>query len=187
MILLTYSGCGPPPGDSDNGIFADTHRFSLSGLYQLNLMLIQRLIGAQRTALLIAIATFTPFAAGCLGPAGPTLSQVYGTVMFDGKPVEDGTISFVPDVKTTGPVAGGKITNGDYNIVERGPALGKYKVEIIATRKTGKKLAAAMPAPPGTMVDETEQYIPTNYNSRSELTVEIEPGRNEHSFDLTSK
>lgn len=120
---------------------------------------------------------------GC-GPPKPELSEVFGKVTFDGDPVEEGSIAFVPVEGTTGPTAGGVITAGSYDVTERGPAPGKYRVEIRASRKTGRQIEAGTPSPPGTMVDEIEHYIPAKYNTSSELTVDITTGRNEHNFPL---
>lgn len=125
--------------------------------------------------------------AGCLGPSGPVRVEVYGTITMDGEVIPEGTISFIPDAATVGPTAGANIAKGDFEIKQNGPAIGKYRVEIKAVRKTGKKIPAGTPAPAGTMIDEIEQYIPEKYNTKSELEIEFQSGRNEASFDLTSK
>ena len=68
---------------------------------------------------------------------------------------------------------------------------GKFRVEITASRKTGKQIpdpAAMMDTSEGNgMIDQYEQYIPPRYNKRSELTVEVtDDGPNEFDFPLTS-
>lgn len=126
-------------------------------------------------------------ASGCFDSSAPTRVGVYGTVKLDGTPVPEGTISFIPEQATNGPTAGGQIVQGAYKITSLGPAIGKYRVEIKSMRKTGKKIEAGTPAPPGTMIDEIEQYIPAKYNTNSELVFEFERGDNEVDFDLTSK
>lgn len=122
--------------------------------------------------------------AGCGGPSGPERAEVFGTVTFDGEPISQGSISFLPQEGTNGPSAGGLIVDGKYDVSERGPALGSYRVEIQSSRKTGKKIEAGPPSPPGTMIDEIEMYIPTKYNRESGLTVEVKSGRNEFNFKL---
>ncbi len=62
-----------------------------------------------------------------------------------------------------------------------------FRVEIRAQRKTGNKIAAGSPAPPGTMIDETEEAIPARYNNESTLRVDVTTGRNSHEFKLATK
>jgi len=116
--------------------------------------------------------------AGCTGSGGPERAVVSGAVSFNGEPVEEGTISFVPTGTTQGPSTGSPITAGEYSIAaDKGPVLGTHRVEIRAYRKTGRKLPPKPPNPSET--EETVPYIPAQYNSESTLTVEIEPGKNE--------
>ena len=70
---------------------------------------------------------------------------------------------------------------------DQGPVAGKHVVSITAFSKTGRQFPAVQPAPPGQMIDETEQYIPAKFNKRSELRVEITEGDNEANFPLTSE
>ena len=86
----------------------------------------------------------------------------------DGQPVGDGSISLIPSGGTIGPSSGGKIADGFYAIERKlGPAVGTYRVEILAVRKTGRKVEAGPPSPPGTMIDETEQYVPPSITTRA--------------------
>lgn len=111
--------------------------------------------------------------------------RVRGTVTFDGKPVDQGVISFDP-ADGRGPNTGGAIADGKFDL--SGPAEatpGKKIVRIRASRPTGRKREHGPPAPPGTLVDELEAYIPAQYNENSTLTAEIVPGKvNELAFDL---
>src|SRR5687767_14946786 len=74
---------------------------------------------------------------------GQSTLTVRGNVTYDGKPVEDGVISFDP-VDKNAPTMGGKITNGAYSVTAPKEAAGKKIVRITASRKTGKQY----PAPP---------------------------------------
>jgi len=124
---------------------------------------------------------------GC-GSSGPPRGSVQGKVTLDGQPVEQGTITFLPTGGTTGPSAGGVITGGQYSIEEdKGPVAGKSRVEIRWERKTGKKVPAGSPSPPGTMIDQVAEAIPAKYNSKSTLEKEIKEGDNTLDFELTSK
>lgn len=111
---------------------------------------------------------------------------VEGTVTFNGEPVAEGSISFeAPDGST--PTFGGRIENGAYHIVDLpGKAAGTRVVRVVASRKTGRKVPAGPPAPPGTMVDEIER-APARYNDRSTLTAELQrAGPNRYDFALQS-
>jgi len=122
--------------------------------------------------------------AGC----GKKPVSIEGTVTFDGKPVESGSISFEP-VDGRGPSLGGPIQAGRYSVVgDSSVAPGKKIVRIVADRKTGRKVESGPPNPPGTMVDEIESYIPAKFNTKSTLNCEVTAsGPNRHNFDLTSR
>ncbi|MEX0728487.1 MAG: hypothetical protein WEB58_04925 [Planctomycetaceae bacterium] len=129
-----------------------------------------------------ALATVT--LSGC-GDSGPERASISGQVTFDGQPVEDGTISFVPAGDTQGPVSGDRIVNGTYTIpADKGPVIGSHKVEIKATRKTGEKIPAVPPAT-GEM-EVTEDYIPAKYNTETTLTADVVGGENKKDFTLTA-
>lgn len=121
---------------------------------------------------------------GCSGHAGGRLA-VQGEVRLDGQPLGKGSISFRPVAGTTGPTAGAKVVDGRFSIPS-GKSLfaGKYRVEITATRKTGKQVKDPTF---GAMVDQVAQYLPGRYNRRSELAAEVKSGGpNDFKFDLTS-
>jgi len=123
---------------------------------------------------------------GCGNGDGLNRASVEGKVSLDGTPVEEGTISFAPTAGTKGPTAGGTIENGRYSIsAAKGPVVGRYRVELHAPRKTGKKIQAPM-APAGTMTDEVGDAMPPQYNMTSTLEKEVKAGRNQIDFDLKS-
>jgi hypothetical protein len=106
---------------------------------------------------------------------------VDGQVTLDGKVVEGGSISFIPTRDNPGPAAFSLIKAGSYLIPpETGPGLGINRVEIRWSRKSGRK-AAENPA-----LDEMEEAIPIRYNSESELTANLKPGKNQLDFTLDS-
>ena len=113
------------------------------------------------------------FCWGC----GSGLVSVEGQVTWQGQPVEEGTIVFEP-VDGQGPSAGGKIQNGQYRLSgESAVQPGEKIVRITAARKTGRKIEAGPPSPPGSWVEEVESYIPAEYNSQSKLRCTIPPGK----------
>lgn len=125
---------------------------------------------------------------GCSGTSHePARFPVSGTVELDGTPIQSGTITFIPEGATRGPSAGATITEGRYSIpAEGGPVHGAHKVQINAPRKTGKQIPVGSPSPPGTMMDETVESIPAQYNSDSTLKVTI-GATPTHDFRLTAK
>lgn len=125
-------------------------------------------------------------AAGCGTSSGPIRGAVSGEVTLDGAPIDDGVITFIPTGATQGAPAGTSIAAGRYSLdAGQGPTVGTHRVEIVANRKTGKKLPAIAPATGE--VEEVEQYLPARYNTQSELKAEIKVGTNTAPFPLTSK
>jgi hypothetical protein len=114
-----------------------------------------------------------------LGCGGST--TVNGEVQIDGTPVENGTITFEP-ADGKGPVVGGPITHGHYEVTG---LPGKKNVLITSSRSTGKKVPAGPPAPAGTMVDEVVVFPPPG-KKHEPKSVELAPGSNTFSVQLTS-
>jgi len=116
--------------------------------------------------------------AGC-GPTPPVTHVVTGTITFDGEPVADGEIKFIPQDKVRG-LDAGPIKGGKFSVAVKD---GKHTVAI-----TGGKMT---PFPPGKkgLHGETEMmrnFIPEKYNEHSELTAEV-AGPKELNFELKSK
>jgi hypothetical protein len=122
--------------------------------------------------------------AGCSGE--DSRYPVEGSVTFDGKPVDGGTIDFFPAESTQGDIskrvkAHGDIQGGKYALEsDKRPNAGKYRVEITWYKKTGKKISNDPP----NMIDETIQVIPKLYNVQSTTIVEIKSGANSFSYDM---
>lgn len=120
--------------------------------------------------------------AGC-GKESPRLS-VFGTVKLDGEPVKTGVITFKPLEGTNAPLVGAEFSDGKYNLTGgSGPLAGKYRVEIRSPKKSEKEIVVYPGAPPGHQSIET---IPSAYNSKSTLQVEISKTSQEHNFELSS-
>lgn len=137
---------------------------------------------SRATALRCLVASLLPLmlCSGCDRGRPP----VYGEVTFDGKPVEDGTITFEP-ADGQGPATGGKIAAGRYEVTgDAAPLPGKKIVRIFAVRKTGRRVTDRLM---GT-VDEVEPYIPDIYNQRTTLVREVsKDGAQQIDFKLKSK
>ena len=124
--------------------------------------------------LVLAIAALA--LAGC-GAGHP---RVQGEVRYGGEPVDQGGIAFLPeggegDAQTR---ATGVIQEGRYDLA-KGPPAGAYRVQIYWHKKTGRQIAS-----PAGKVDERKQAIPPKYNEKTELKIEVKPGRNTLDFDL---
>jgi hypothetical protein len=121
--------------------------------------------------------------AGC--GSGPRLLHVFGNITFEGKPIENGTIEFIPADGTPGPSMGSSIKDGKYEIAKtKGPhENGVYQVRITNMRKTGKKTRNFM-APGGPLVDVEENVIPAKYNAQSTLKVTMTPDNAAKGFNF---
>ena len=144
-------------------------------------------------AMLVTVAASVSVLIGGCGDSGDALehARVSGTVTFDGKPIPEGDIIFLPMGQTKGPSAAGKIVQGRYQIHEKGPVVGTHRVVIHAYRKTGRKIPNSTPPAPGAvreeMINEKIPYIPAQYNAKSTLSAEIRTGDNQRDFELTSR
>jgi hypothetical protein len=133
-----------------------------------------------------AIAALVLLSAGLAGCGGSGRATVGGTVTYDGLPIDNGGITFVPEDKSA-KMAGGTITEGKYFIdAEHGPAPGKYRVEITWTRPTGSGKKGD-PDLQGPGSGDTKQVLPDKFNKSSTLTAEIKSGSNTIDFPLKSK
>lgn len=133
--------------------------------------------------LLTTLACVLLVSGGC-GGEGIERRAVTGIVRLDGKPLPQGTIAFTPVDK--GPSAGGPIKDGAFTLAkDGGPSPGKYRVEVYASRPSGK---TERDAATGETVALTESIIPPKYNRDSTLQVEVTTsGENRFDFDLQSK
>ncbi len=121
--------------------------------------------------------------AGCGGKDdGPERFPVSGTVTFDGAPVADGEIRFLP-IDGNGAADATRIIAGRF---ETTATAGPKRVEVTATREVpGKMVESAVN--PGQMEPAIEEYIPAQYNTDSTLGEEVNAaGPNTFTFDLKS-
>lgn len=135
-----------------------------------------RLMAAGCWVLLVAVA------AAATGCADDNKATVSGQVTLDGKPLEKGTVSFVP-ADGNSPSAVGRIEQGHYTAeVPPGPK----KIEVLGFRVIGReKHDPNDPSSP--MIDVTEQFLPDRYNKATELTCEIAGSQDDLDFALSSE
>ncbi len=137
---------------------------------------------------LVGLGLLACLCCGCGKPAGPyQRAAVEGTVTLGGQEIEQGSITFYPTGDTRGMVAGGPIQGGRYSIsAGQGPVVGLNLVKINASRKTGRKVQDAF-GDPGKLMDETEEAVPEQYNTKSTLVREVKFGKNVFDFQLNSQ
>jgi hypothetical protein len=150
------------------------------------------------------IITLCVFFTGC-GPKGPAVQMVEGTVSFDGEPVADAVVGFVPKGGSTGiPAVGQTDENGVYHLTSsqggawgKGAVTGEYDVRVskfldldaIAAEKANKD----KPLEPGDpalaasgALAKPKHHLPEKYadEKTSGLTVNVKKGKNVFDFDL---
>jgi hypothetical protein len=125
------------------------------------------------------------FLAGC----GDNRIPIRGIVTFDGKPVDEGSISLEP-MDGQGATTGGKIVGGKYELTGKAaPLPGKMKVRINGMRKTGRKIqGGSLASTTPIVIDEIERYIPDVYNRQTTLVCDVSAnGPTQIDFSLRSK
>jgi hypothetical protein len=139
-----------------------------------------------KQAALVSICVAIATCAGC-GKKGPKRAAVSGQVSLDGQPITEGIIQFLPVEGTVGPEAGGIIENGHYDIPrQRGPVVGKNRIELRASKKTGRKIQDPT-GRTGILTDESKEAFPPTVNTNSTLVREIKDEPNKLDFDIKSK
>ena len=134
---------------------------------------------------LVLLPAVLLFLCGCSGSKADR-GAIHGAVTLNGKPLEQGSILFMPMEGTRGTVAGAEIKDGRYQLsATTGPAVGWSRVEIRAMRKTGRMVPKAF-GRPGEMVPEKAEAVSPKFNSKTELKVEIKPGDNTADFKVSS-
>jgi hypothetical protein len=150
------------------------------------------------------------FGAGVSGIIGcgddlPKRYPVYGTVSYNGKSLESGTITFTPDDLQKGRSAGSTIKDGQYSLnsltTDDGALAGHYKVSLISRRTNTDSLdprlkmmyekahaTGGVPIPAQVKKKITvEDLVPKKYAdpATSGLQAEVRETSNKADFDLT--
>jgi hypothetical protein len=139
------------------------------------------LLGAARMWHFSMLLLLLPLAAlaGCRPDDG--MAEVSGTVTVDGAPAESGAMAFFP-VSGKGSPSGAPIKEGRYSARV---LPGQAKVEVRVPKVVGTQKAYGTSDSPVQQV-RTES-LPARYNDATELRIEVQPGQNEHNFELTTK
>jgi hypothetical protein len=136
-----------------------------------------------RALVLLPVVLGLALMAGC-GRSGPARHEVSGTVLFDGKPLDEGVIRFEP-LDGQASLDGATISNGAYRIPkDKGLFPGRYKVLIIGGDGTSGS-GNALPKERAPGVTPGKERIPPRYNTASDVIREVkdeEPNR--FDFDI---
>jgi hypothetical protein len=130
-------------------------------------------------AFLVVVFGLMLLGVGC-DDAETTGNPVSGTVTFQGQPLDQGSIQFLP-AAGQGTFSGGPIKDGQYKVpAKQGLEPGQYEVRI------SSKEGGAPPSDelPGEVTQVPKERIPAQFNSRTTLTAEIKEGI-ENKFDFT--
>ena len=127
------------------------------------------------TFCLLVYALIATCCVGCGGRGGPERVEVSGTVTYNGTPIPEGTIRFVPGQHSMVPLSGAPISEGAYRVDQQGGVpVGTHKIEIEAFRKvqpSGQRATGGLHS----NEEFRQQYLPDRFNRRSELEITIEP------------
>lgn len=128
------------------------------------------------------ISLFSLLLLGC--GTGETYFPISGIVTLDEQPLKKGVITLFP--AGNGTTVGGEIIDGKFSLPRaNGPTVGKYRVEIVAFKPSGK---TELDVDLNKQVDVETQFLPPIYNSKSTLSCEVRgDSNNEFEFKLRSK
>ena len=130
-----------------------------------------------RAGAVFAFVASVALVVGCSGDGN--YGDVSGTVSYDGKPLEDGLINFLP-ADGKGQTASGSIKDGKYSVSK--VSVGALKVQIRGSKVTGKKKMYDTPDSPEVPI--VAELLPAKYHEKSELTFEVKRGANEKNWEL---
>jgi len=127
-----------------------------------------------------AFALVVGLTAGC--GQGPATGEVSGTVTYDGKVVEDGSIAFYPE-NGKGSATGGAITGGKYSVSK--VPVGTAKVRISGAKNIKEhKMSYDEKAPPPPVT--SDELLPPKYSDEkiTELKYDVKSGVQTKDFEL---
>ena len=122
---------------------------------------------------------------GC-GRSGIERIVVSGKVTYQGHSIQRGQIRFAPTKGSKGPISGADIIDGEYLVDAKGGVpVGTHSVRIEAYREETR--VAREPPPPGVQIESlvvNTQYLPEQFNTRTQLEVQIEGGSGRFTKDF---
>ena len=136
----------------------------------------RRLLGSISLTLLVAAIALC--CAGCEKSSLYDRVIVTGTVTYQGAPIGDGMVQFVPIEGTKGTSEAGRIVDGTYTAKAKGGVpVGTHRVKIQGFQKKAAPGPGETPGLAG-VPQSKQQYLPAKYNSKSELKRTVESSKN---------
>ncbi|MCC9607808.1 DUF4198 domain-containing protein [Blastopirellula sp. JC732] len=138
----------------------------------------------KRAASLFLAAAVVVAAIGCGGDANtPPLGKVTGNVTLNGQPLDGATVEFIPQGGR--PSTGFTDASGNYTLLFRadapGAVIGKHSVRITSQRgRSGGEGGEPL-------VEARAETVPSQYNDKTTLEVEVTSGSNTFDFPLEGK
>lgn len=135
----------------------------------------------------VALAACAILAGGC-GGVDLERAPVSGKVTLDGKPLERGSIQFIPKDGDSRGAAWGEIAAGSYAILAAdGPAPGSYDVAIAPDVEAGGAAPSEPPPLPGDPPPDAIDGPSVTYTPSAPLKADVAAGGpNTFDFDLTT-
>jgi len=115
--------------------------------------------------------------AGCGEESSENTARLKGSVTLDGDPIAKGTINFLPEEPGQAAPASAQIAAGQYDV--KAVPLGKVRVQIIATRETGRMITGSSEPVP-----EVLSIIPPKYAQG--ISIQVTGDNSQQDFPLTS-
>ena len=117
---------------------------------------------------------------GCGEGSGRQAAE--GIVTLDGNPLPNGVISFRPAEGNQAPGSGGVVIDGRFEVtVEKGLQPGKYTVDILVLKETGRMIQVVPGGP------EKPERVPVEVNESKQLEAMVtSDDKNRFEFHLTT-
>jgi hypothetical protein len=127
-----------------------------------------------RTALkLLGVCAVFAGLAGC-GDSGAKRYAVSGEVKFQGKPLDQGAVTFLAQDPSLASGGGALIKDGRYSIpAQHGLLPGQYRVMVTSASPGSESDPDALPGPAGPL---PKDRISPRYNTQTTLTAEVKAG-----------
>jgi hypothetical protein len=136
-----------------------------------------------------AILVVAVFVVGSIAGCGTKTATVSGEASYDGQPIEDGNITFLPEDGQSA-IAGGPIRNGKYHIENVPPGVKVVKIEAVkaisfarSSEEMAKLQEAAKAKGNATGIIDPADIIPPNAEGNN-TKIELRIGNQTHHFHL---
>lgn len=113
----------------------------------------------------VLLSTFVLLLAVGCGSSDPNMIPISGSVSYQGKPIDDGFVRFVPSGNSNAPVRVAQVVSGSYELTGRFALMpGTYDIQIEGFE--GDDMPVSEPGQPAS---QRKQILPAEYNSKSKL------------------